>query len=76
MQDIRHGRRTSGWLLLAGMGLKLAMDFYNAGESPISTLINARVHIGSHLIGAGAGLLLGLHRVSLSEPVTHRPARH
>ncbi|MFM5687577.1 rhombosortase, partial [Aeromonas caviae] len=35
-----------------------------------------RVHIGSHLIGAGAGLLLGLHRVSLSEPVTHQPARH
>ncbi|MFQ2046573.1 rhombosortase [Aeromonas veronii] len=76
MQDIRHGRRTSGWLLLAGMGLKLAMDFYNAGESPISTLINAKVHIGSHFIGAGAGLLLGLHRVSLSKPVTHQPARH
>lgn len=76
MHDIHHGRRTSGWLLLSGMGLKLVIDFYNAGEGLISTLINARVHIGSHLIGTGAGLLLGLHRVSLSEPVTHQPARH
>lgn len=75
MQDIRHGRRTSGWLLLAGVGLKLAMDFYNAGESPMSTLIGARVHIESHLIGAGAGLLLGLHPVSVTAGITPPPAR-
>jgi len=76
MQDIRHGRRTSGWLLLMGMGLKLTMDFYNAGESLTSTLINARVHIESHLIGAGAGLLLGLHKVSLHQALMPPPVRH
>ncbi|WP_421242505.1 rhombosortase [Aeromonas enteropelogenes] len=71
MQDLRHGRRISGWLMLAGMGIKLAVDFYNAGESPISTLIGARVHIESHLIGAGAGLLLGLHPVSITHSTRH-----
>ncbi|MFB2862605.1 rhombosortase [Aeromonas sp. MdU4] len=77
MQDLRHGRRTSGWLLLAGVTIKLVMDFHNAGESPIATLIDARVHIESHLIGAGAGLLLGLLRVSANRPVMHQqPTRH
>ncbi|MEZ6993429.1 MULTISPECIES: rhombosortase [unclassified Aeromonas] len=66
LQDIRY-RRHSGWLMLAGVAIKLGVDFYSAGESPVSALIGARVHIESHLIGSGAGLLLGLL------PVTLRP---
>ena len=53
--------------MLAGVAIKLGVDFYSAGESPVSALIGARVHIESHLIGSGAGLLLGLL------PVTLRP---
>ncbi|MNE63605.1 hypothetical protein D3C80_1589630 [compost metagenome] len=59
MQDIRH-RRHSGWLMLLGIVIKLGLDFYSAGESPVAVLIGARVHIESHLIGSVAGLLLGL----------------
>ena len=71
VQDIRH-RRYSGWLMLLGVSIKLGMDFYSAGDSPVSALIGARVHIESHLIGSGAGLLLGLFPMRLSA----RPARH
>lgn len=69
IQDIRH-RRHSGWLMLLGVGIKLWMDFYySAGLGPVATLIGARVHIASHLIGAGAGLLLGLlPALRLSKP--------
>nr|WP_050719957.1 rhombosortase [Aeromonas tecta] len=59
VQDIRH-RRHSGWLMLLGVAIKLGLDFYSAGESPVAALIGARVHIESHLIGSGAGLLLAL----------------
>lgn len=59
VQDIRH-RRHSGWLMLLGIVIKLGLDFYSAGESPVAVLIGARVHIESHLIGSVAGLLLGL----------------
>ena len=67
LQDIRY-RRYSGWLMLAGVAIKLGVDFYSAGESPVSALIGARVHIESHLIGSGAGLLLGLLPITLREP--------
>jgi len=46
------------------------VDFYSAGESPVSALIGARVHIESHLIGSGAGLLLGLFPISLGAQVS------
>jgi len=45
MQDIRF-RRHSGWLMLAGVAIKLGVDFYSAGESPVSALIGARVLLG------------------------------
>ena len=64
MQDIRY-RRYSGWLMLLGIVIKLGLDFYSAGESPVSALIGARVHIESHLIGSAAGLLLGLFPIGL-----------
>lgn len=64
MQDIRY-RRYSGWLMLAGIVIKLGLDFYSAGESPVSALIGARVHIESHFIGSAAGLLLGLFPLGL-----------
>ncbi|MCH7373346.1 MULTISPECIES: rhombosortase [Aeromonas] len=64
VQDIRH-RRHSGWLMLLGIVIKLGLDFYSAGESPVAALIGARVHIESHLIGSVAGLLLGLLPLSL-----------
>lgn len=59
LQDIRY-RRHTGWLMLLGIVIKLGLDFYSAGESPVAVLIGARVHIESHLIGSVAGLLLGL----------------
>ena len=69
LQDIRY-RRYSGWLMLLGVAIKLGVDFYSAGESPVSVLIGARVHIESHLIGSVAGLLLGLLPVSLgNQPI-------
>lgn len=60
VQDIRHGRVSSGWMMLAGAAVKIAMDFYYPGESPVAGLIEARIHIESHLMGAGVGLLLTL----------------
>ena len=70
MQDIRF-RRHSGWLMLAGVAIKLGVDFYSAGESPVSALIGARVHIESHFIGALAGLLLGLFPIRLDAQTVH-----
>lgn len=64
MQDIRY-RRYSGWLMLLGIVIKLGLDFYSAGESPVAVLIGARVHIESHLLGSVAGLLLGLFPIGL-----------
>ena len=64
MQHIRS-RRYSGWLMLLGIVIKLGLDFYSAGESPVSALIGARVHIESHRIGSAAGLLLGLFPIGL-----------
>ena len=51
--------------MLLGIVIKLGLDFYSAGESPVSALIGARVHIESHLIGSAAGLLLGLVPIGL-----------
>ncbi|MCS3460015.1 rhombosortase [Aeromonas sp. BIGb0445] len=59
IQDIRH-RRHSGWLMLLGIAIKLGLDHYSGGDGPAAMLIGAKVHIGSHLVGAGAGLVLGL----------------
>ncbi|WP_368163904.1 rhombosortase [Aeromonas sp. R6-2] len=55
------GRRRSAGLLLIGLLLKLYID-WQGGDSggPSAALIGARVHVESHLIGAMAGLLLGL----------------
>ena len=52
-------------IVLLGIVIKLGLDFYSAGESPVSALIGARVHIESHLIGSAAGLLLGLFPIGL-----------
>ncbi|PJG58669.1 rhombosortase [Aeromonas cavernicola] len=68
IQDVHHQRRISGAMMLLGIMVKLAMDLYQAGDGPVAQLIGARVHIESHLIGAGAGLILGLLPVSLSRP--------
>ncbi|MFM4704228.1 rhombosortase [Aeromonas bivalvium] len=65
MADIRH-RRYSGWLMLLGITIKLWLDHYTGGDSPAAMLIGARVHTGSHLVGAGAGLVLGLLTVVIS----------
>ena len=46
--------------MLAGIVIKLGLDFYSAGRALVSALIGARVHIESHFIGSAAGLLLGL----------------
>ncbi len=59
-QDIRTGRRTSGWMLLAGLLMKLFWDHYTGGQGLISEMIDARVHIGSHLLGSVTGIVLSL----------------
>ncbi|MFQ2238235.1 rhombosortase [Aeromonas dhakensis] len=60
VQDIRTGRRTSGWMLLAGLLMKLFWDHYTGGQGLISEMIDARVHIGSHLLGSVTGIVLSL----------------
>lgn len=64
VQDIHRGRTISGCLLLSAVVLKLVIDSAFA-DTTTSILIDARVHIESHIIGAASGLLLGL---VMSEP--------
>ncbi len=68
IMDIRHHDK-SGYLLFAGVWLKIAHEqFYGASED-VSALINASVAIDAHLWGAIGGLLfsfnylLYLHRL-------------
>ncbi|QFI55092.1 rhombosortase [Aeromonas simiae] len=60
-------KRRGARLLLLGFAIKLLLDWQGGGEnSPSAALIGARVHVGSHLLGSMAGLVLAL--VSLSWP--------
>ncbi|MEW7864126.1 rhombosortase [Aeromonas diversa] len=55
------GHRRSAGLLLAGLLLKLSVDWLGGGtDGPSAALIGARVHVESHVIGAMSGAMLGL----------------
>lgn len=51
-------RRKSGLLLMLGLLLKLASEQYSGASASIAQLINARVAIEAHLIGAVVGIML------------------
>ncbi|HDX8426097.1 TPA: rhombosortase [Aeromonas veronii] len=67
IQDIRTGRRISGWMLFTGLLMKLFWDQYTGGQGVISGMIDARVHIGSHLLGSVAGTMLSLCSLRLGQ---------
>lgn len=67
IQDIRTGRRISGWMLFTGLLMKLFWDQYTGGQGAISGMIDARVHIGSHLLGSVAGIVLSLCSLRLGQ---------
>ena len=55
--DIRHGLR-SGWLLVAGLLIKVAHEQLFGASDDIASLINASVAIDAHLYGSLSGLVL------------------
>ncbi|WP_051202265.1 rhombosortase [Ferrimonas senticii] len=56
LEDLRY-RRRSGYLLLMGIIAKVLWENLMGADSDIAALINARVAVESHLIGALAGAL-------------------
>ncbi|MGI2258343.1 rhombosortase [Shewanella sp. GXUN23E] len=64
-----------GWALLGGLILKVGYETVTGGSADLAQLINARVAVESHLVGAVAGILLALlyslgHRWYHSAPKT------
>lgn len=57
--DIRKGLR-SGWLLLAGVAVKLGYEQYTGSSDGVAELINATVAVDAHLYGALSGALIFL----------------
>ena len=57
--DIRKGLR-SGWLLLAGVAVKLGYEQYTGSSDGVADLINATVAVDAHLYGALSGALIFL----------------
>lgn len=72
IMDIRQHDKT-GYLLLIGVGLKVAHEqFYGASED-VSALINASVAIDAHLWGAVSGLIFSIiYLVYLRYPAKHQ----
>jgi len=56
IQDIKRGYKT-GWLLLAGVVIKLLQEQFYGGSIATESLIQARVAVDAHLYGALSGLL-------------------
>lgn len=59
IEDIRQKRNT-GWLLLFGIISKVSWEQYFGASASTISLINARVAIEAHLIGAFSGAILQL----------------
>lgn len=55
--DIRHQMK-SGWLLLAGVTVKIAYEQIYGASPAVATMIDAKVAVDAHLYGAVAGVLL------------------
>ncbi|WP_428441434.1 rhombosortase [Photobacterium sagamiensis] len=58
VRDIRTQTK-GGWLLLAGLILKIGWEQYYGGAASSAALIGARVAIEAHLIGVVSGLVAG-----------------
>ena len=63
--DIRRGLR-SGWLLLAGVAVKLGYEQFTGSSDDVAELINATVAVDAHLYGAISGVLIFLLMLGLS----------
>ena len=59
IEDIKQKRNT-GWLLLFGIISKVSWEQYFGASASTISLINARVAIEAHLIGAFSGAILQL----------------
>ena len=58
VRDIRTQTK-GGWLLLAGLTVKIGWEQYYGGAASSAALIGARVAIEAHFIGAVSGLVAG-----------------
>lgn len=63
--DIQQKQRT-GWLLLAGLLIKVSYEQWQGPDPELEKLINASVAIDAHLYGVISGLLLWLLTVVLN----------
>lgn len=72
--DVRKGLR-SGWLLLAGVGVKLGYEQYTGSSDGVADLINATVAVDAHLYGAFSGILIFLLMWALSRRSVSAPAQ-
>jgi len=57
--DVKKGEKT-GWLLMAGLSLKLAYEIFIGPSKETETLIGAAVAYEAHLLGFISGLFLAL----------------
>lgn len=71
-QDIRHGLK-SGWLLLAGVLLKVTYEQYSGADAMVADLIDARVAIDAHLFGALSGFILVFANEGFQRTYKKRP---
>lgn len=63
--DIRKGL-SSGWLLLAGVAVKLGYEQFTGSSDGVAELINATVAVDAHLYGAISGILIFLLMIGLA----------
>lgn len=59
IEDIKR-KISSGWLLLIGVGIKIAIEQTQGASENVAELIGANVAVDSHLYGAIAGLTLAI----------------
>uniref|UniRef100_UPI004048AC12 rhombosortase n=1 Tax=Rheinheimera sp. TaxID=1869214 RepID=UPI004048AC12 len=59
LRDIQL-KMTTGWLLLAGLLIKVSLEQWQGPDAQLAQLIDASVAIDAHLYGVIAGLAIGL----------------
>lgn len=73
VQDIRM-RVATGYLLLAGLLIKLGQEQFFEDSALMANIINADVAVDAHLFGALSGLVLGFLIPAQNNP--HAPSRN
>lgn len=69
LKDIENREKT-GYLLLIGIMLKIAHEYWSGANQELETLINANVAIEAHLYGAVAGFVFYLiQRLTSPSPI-------